>query len=106
MKVVLIRYNEKGELTKTVTVPGIKITEQRFRRVTINKNNELDHVLLDLKKGDDMNECIKMLHMTPEDIRRIMMKNEHELIYQSGVTDIDIKPLIDKLIGELPKVYK
>lgn len=106
MKRVILSYDNEGRaLTRTVKAINKENVEPKLAMVVLTKENELQRVALTVENSDDINECIRLLRTQPKTINR----NEHRvgatLMYESNVTDVNIEPLIDELIEELPSVY-
>ena len=106
MKRVILSYDNEGrELSRIVKATKKENVEPKLAMVVLTKENELQRVALTVENSDDINECIRLLRTQPKTINR----NEHKvgaiLMYESNVTDVNLEPLIDELIEELPSVY-
>ena len=106
MKRVILSYDNEGrELTRIVKAVRKENVEPKLAMVLLTKENELHRVALTVENSDDINECIRLLKTQP----RVINRNEHRVgatvMYETKVTDVNLEPLMDELIEELPSVY-
>lgn len=101
MKLVILSYNESGDLIREVKDGNQKINSLEFRQIKIDKEGKLIKLSLSVNDADDIEEYINILQTQPKKSKQLLLIKDNAEFYKTDLEDSLIRPVVDKVIEDL-----